>query len=416
MPPRRSHRKSRLGCVQCKRRKIKCDETPPPCGNCKKHNIECQFAPPPVNTSPAPRLPPISRIPGRLDSNRSVSTAPTISLPLVPATAAPSSSTVDQLEIFTTFNNPKSHFTSNLQLDDLELLHHYTTKTYMTLSNKNEHKEIWRTVIPKEALAHPFLMHGLLALSALHLIESSSNEDARRRKYTELATMHQNLALASFRPELNNITPSNCNAVFAFSTLIAALAFAFSRFVGRPGGGEPVAELLQDFFLFRGVEGVLSASWEVIQKGELGPLIRRPADGMPQPISKDTINALDYLHECNGDHVTQISPAEKDANNHAIRELRISFERPASSWETVFRWPILLPEAYLAHLKLRKPMALVILAHYCVILCRLDSCWWSQGWAGYLFETIYRSLDAGWRPLLRWPMQMIGLTDKLGKT
>ncbi|EDN09335.1 predicted protein [Histoplasma mississippiense (nom. inval.)] len=220
--------------------------------------------------------------------------------------------------------------------------------------------------------------------------------------------MHQHLALAAFRPVLNDITPSNCNAVFAFSSLIAALAFAFSRFVGRPGGGEPVAELLQDFLLFRGVESVLSTSWELIQKGELGPMIRRPAINVSQPISKDVINALDYLHDCNGDHVTQLSAEEKDANNHAIRELRISFERPASSWENVFRWPILLPEAYLAHLKARKPMALVILAHYCVVLSRLDSCWWSQGWATHLFEAIYRSLGTSWRPLLRWPMQMVG--------
>ncbi|EEH35551.2 hypothetical protein PAAG_06598 [Paracoccidioides lutzii Pb01] len=47
MPPRRSHCKSRLGCLQSKGRKIKFDETPPPCGNCKKHDMECKFAVPP---------------------------------------------------------------------------------------------------------------------------------------------------------------------------------------------------------------------------------------------------------------------------------------------------------------------------------------------------------------------------------
>ncbi|EGE81292.2 C6 zinc finger domain-containing protein [Blastomyces dermatitidis ATCC 18188] len=351
MPPRRSHRKSRLGCIQCKRRKIKCDEAPPPCGNCKKHNIECQFATPPGAV----------RLNGRTGRWPAIVNGASALLPVsFPAISAPiSSSTVDQLEIFTTFDSRNPQFTSNLHIDDLKLMHHYTTETYTTLSNTPEHIEIWRTVIPKEALAHPFLMHGLLSLSALHLIECSSNNDPNLRKYVELATMHQHLALAAFRPVLNNITPSNCNAVFAFSSLIAALAFAFSRFVGRPGGGEPVAELLQDFLLFRGVESVLSTSWELIQKGELGPMIRRPADGIPQPISKDVINALDYLHDCNGAHVTQLSAEEKDANNHAIRELRISFERPASSLETVFRWPILLPEAYLVHLKARKPMALV---------------------------------------------------------
>ena len=302
---------------------------------------------------------------------------------------------------------------ADLNMYDLELMYHYTTQTYQTLANVADHKELWRTEIPKEAFAHPFLMHGLLALAALHIADSSP-EEARRRKYTELATMHQNMALAEFRPQLSNITPSNCHAVFAFSSLIAALAFAFSRSTASPRTGEPVAEVLQDFFLFRGVEGVLAAHWDTIQSGKLGTLVLRPRDPVYfQPLSRDIINALDYLHDCNGKDVTHISEDEKDAYNHAIRELRISFQRSPASLENVFRWPIVLPESYLVHLKNRKPMAMVILAHYCVILEGLDSYWWSAGWAGHLFEAIYRSLDDNWRPMLQWPMQMIGVALRL---
>jgi hypothetical protein len=293
-------------------------------------------------------------------------------------------------------------------------MHHYATRTYRTLSNNNEHKEIWKTVIPKEALAHPFLMHGLLALAALHLVECSGEEGEGRRMYAELATRHQNLALASFRPELNNITSANCNAVFAFSSLIAVFAFAFSQSAGRTRTAEPISEVLQDFFLFRGVEGVLKASWDSIERGNLGPLLRRASDsGSTVPISNDTSNALDYLHECNAASVTQIPADEKDAYNDAVRELRTSFEISPENWESVFRWPIVVPDAYLVHLRSRKPMALVILAHYCVILRRLDTCWWSTGWSGHLFEAIYLTLEVNWKPLLRWPMEMVGLTEKL---
>ncbi|RYO89988.1 hypothetical protein DL766_005112 [Monosporascus sp. MC13-8B] len=38
---RRAHRKSRLGCLQCKKRKIKCDETRPSCLNCIRREITC---------------------------------------------------------------------------------------------------------------------------------------------------------------------------------------------------------------------------------------------------------------------------------------------------------------------------------------------------------------------------------------
>ncbi|KAL1978153.1 hypothetical protein VTN31DRAFT_1012 [Thermomyces dupontii] len=40
---RRSHRKSRLGCGNCKRRRVKCDETQPHCERCRKYGITCDF-------------------------------------------------------------------------------------------------------------------------------------------------------------------------------------------------------------------------------------------------------------------------------------------------------------------------------------------------------------------------------------
>ncbi|KAF8462767.1 hypothetical protein BDZ91DRAFT_330971 [Kalaharituber pfeilii] len=43
--PRRTHRKTRTGCLVCRRRKVKCDERRPVCGNCVKRGLEheCQY-------------------------------------------------------------------------------------------------------------------------------------------------------------------------------------------------------------------------------------------------------------------------------------------------------------------------------------------------------------------------------------
>ncbi|KAF6514725.1 hypothetical protein HZS61_005859 [Fusarium oxysporum f. sp. conglutinans] len=40
---RRSHTKSRMGCLTCKRRHIRCDENYPQCQNCTKHKVKCSF-------------------------------------------------------------------------------------------------------------------------------------------------------------------------------------------------------------------------------------------------------------------------------------------------------------------------------------------------------------------------------------
>ncbi|QQK46297.1 Aflatoxin biosynthesis regulatory protein [Penicillium digitatum] len=43
MPPRRAHTKSRQGCDQCKRRRVKCDEKGPPCSNCISRELSCTY-------------------------------------------------------------------------------------------------------------------------------------------------------------------------------------------------------------------------------------------------------------------------------------------------------------------------------------------------------------------------------------
>lgn len=40
---RRGHTKSRRGCFNCKRRRIKCQETRPACGHCVKTGLKCEY-------------------------------------------------------------------------------------------------------------------------------------------------------------------------------------------------------------------------------------------------------------------------------------------------------------------------------------------------------------------------------------
>ncbi|TKA26840.1 hypothetical protein B0A50_04286 [Salinomyces thailandicus] len=55
-------------------------------------------------------------------------------------------------------------------LQDMQLMHHYSTHVAHTSLGVREHiMYLWRDVIPQEALRHPFLLHGLLAMSAMSL-------------------------------------------------------------------------------------------------------------------------------------------------------------------------------------------------------------------------------------------------------
>ncbi|KAJ5175443.1 uncharacterized protein N7482_001320 [Penicillium canariense] len=41
---RRAHRKSRAGCLTCKKRRVKCDESKPDCSRCQKRGLDCCYA------------------------------------------------------------------------------------------------------------------------------------------------------------------------------------------------------------------------------------------------------------------------------------------------------------------------------------------------------------------------------------
>ncbi|EAL89294.1 Zn(II)2Cys6 transcription factor domain-containing protein [Aspergillus fumigatus Af293] len=128
MPSRRSHSKSHHGCTQCKGRQIKCDEVRPICGSCRRKQLPCNFQSFAPQTSPQPSI--ADAILGHRDS---------FVLPLL----------------------------------DLELLHHWHTVTGNYLADAKPLQDVIPTVMPQEGLANPFLMHSILAVSALHRAHSA---------------------------------------------------------------------------------------------------------------------------------------------------------------------------------------------------------------------------------------------------
>lgn len=42
--PRKGHTKSRNGCINCKRRRVKCPETLPECENCRRLGMKCEYS------------------------------------------------------------------------------------------------------------------------------------------------------------------------------------------------------------------------------------------------------------------------------------------------------------------------------------------------------------------------------------
>ncbi|KAF2205186.1 hypothetical protein GQ43DRAFT_468360 [Delitschia confertaspora ATCC 74209] len=128
---RRGHTKSRLGCVNCKRRKIKCQETWPQCANCVKRAVSCHY-PTAFNQTQHARI--VSEL---LSSPRNL-----VQLPSTP-----------------------TQYTAN----DMRLFHHFLVAAHPCVPRAFE--PVWVKDVPTFSHHYDYLMHAILALSGSHIAQ-----------------------------------------------------------------------------------------------------------------------------------------------------------------------------------------------------------------------------------------------------
>ncbi|KAH6671965.1 hypothetical protein B0J14DRAFT_84226 [Halenospora varia] len=128
-----------------------------------------------------------------------------------------------------------NNFTFELNIGDLELLQNWTLNAHEGFGDiQLDDKIAWQRDIPQLAIKHPFLMRGLLAVSALHLGRTRLDE---KTHYLAIAAYHQNLAMpSSYRyiveDLVNRMDKENWQAILAFGTLTTVYAFASPHLPG----------------------------------------------------------------------------------------------------------------------------------------------------------------------------------------
>ncbi|KAL1836966.1 hypothetical protein VTJ49DRAFT_4430 [Mycothermus thermophilus] len=147
---RRGHKKSRRGCFNCKRRRIKCQETRPACGHCVKQGLRCEY----------PTMPTIVHQPQ------------------------------NQVPLFS--------------LQDMRLLQNFLLNCYPHHPIGSE--EMWLHEIPCLAERHEFLMHAILGYSASELMVTDPS-------LAEAALSHRLKAIRAIKKALGAPTSSPAGPV-----------------------------------------------------------------------------------------------------------------------------------------------------------------------------------------------------------
>jgi hypothetical protein len=113
---------------------------------------------------------------------------------------------------------------------------------------------------------------------------------------------------------------------------------------------------------------------------------------------------------------SRLSIADADICHTALEQLAKMFtvasEQVGSSGyvRQILLWMMVVPDTFTTLVQERVPEALCIFGYYCVLLKRLDSVWFMEGWSEDLIENIYYLLDDRYRGYIVWPMREIGWT------
>ncbi|KAK0483250.1 hypothetical protein IW261DRAFT_1417192 [Armillaria novae-zelandiae] len=366
MAPIRAHNKTRSGCRTCKQRKVKCDEEFPICKNCTRRGVDCAWSGP---------------------STKHGTTALTRSM------------LVDQSDSLSTAA-PRWTGTGTSDLLTLELMHHYSTSTSYTLALDPGASRVWRRIIPKMAFDphNQCLLHAMLAFSALHIYNADSTSPSMDR-YASAAGAYYYRAKRSLHMADMEET-ADVNAVLIALSLVSRYEFATST-VAPP-------HLAGDWYItIRSIRrNIHETDRTQLQIAVLRSFIAAMAPSLLfTPLEEQFPSSLrTILSTVNpGPDVEELS----DASVRTAYEDSISFlERAwiASFNECIGIWWYIMPNQFFHLLTEGRPRALIILAHYCVMMKHVtqDGPWWAKKQWGNEAARIISMLDSQWTPWLGW--------------
>lgn len=260
-------------------------------------------------------------------------------------------------------------------------MHFWYTKTSQSFTA--DLGELFQNDVVDIALEHDFLYDFIFALTALHIASEKADSDtAAVSKYITIALGYQSTCFTKLRTALNNITEENCNAIF-FSSVLAMVCSMVSHFLVRanPEAGALTTSSASSaagcvLALYHSIDGIssihnISRRW--LERGPYGLLVTRRL-GTQVLFCESAVIASAQLRHLN-DAINRDRPPNSplyQVYEGAIQCMESSFEKNLG-----MTWVNYAGEGFANELLKEEPMALAILMHWGVMLCKIRGMWWA---------------------------------------
>lgn len=254
----------------------------------------------------------------------------------------------------------------------------------------------------------PYVMDQLLALSADHLALLSPDE---AKSYRHTATELQTRAIEVFHKHLENLTEEDmdkaCVPRFLFASLLSVHVLYETYAYYRTNFQVFLDRFVQSIHVHRGVRTIINNTYPLILKSSLRQSLIDVRNAEAMGINGTECNELGRFIER-----SDLGPATSHGCKEAVKSLQWAFDLQAAlggqdGVRAGTAYPVLLSLEFIDALRKPQPEALIILAHYGVLLHRCRDSWIFGDAGAYLIHLIADHLGPFWQEPMQWPLEVL---------
>lgn len=288
-----------------------------------------------------------------------------------------------------------------VNMHHMKLLSHLFTDSFQTIGTEDISDPSTMRFVLSVSLSTPYLVEQFLALSALHL---SHIHPDQAEEYTAEAAALQASALSHLNSSSIEVTENNCVGLVLFSSILGIYTLADIVRTARGNSLVFLDKYITYLAVQRGVRAVIDGYWEFLLTTKLLPYLQVDDSAVLDPNS-EWMQACDRLQSLidNADMGENSTMCCSDAIDHLRKVSGLVSRPPVRTADNIYSWPILLTADFTSMLSKRRPEALIILAHYAVVLHRHRHSWVVEDSGRMLIDAISSHLGSYWKEWLSWP-------------
>lgn len=397
----REHRKSRFGCLCCKKRKVKCDELQPRCSACVARKSTCKY-PENSDNKGVLRFMKLNRTKGNSKNQHTRPARDDIYYDLDARIICPTpmGMVVEPIACL-----PETNTT------DMKMLWFFTTNTsqsfLLDVDNHHGPGNMLQTLLVEEALSSPFLLQTLLAIAAQHM-----NHLGQSISKTILLEYRQK-AFYKHKHALETANRTTAASLLTNALMIELLPTDEFR---DPKGKS--LYILDWMLLWRGIGSIfcMFGGTAGVPPSPLMSLLSRPE--VPRHGRDASAAVPGHLRLVVEQRCLESCAVVSDAYCEAMAYLGSLYKAVRNGVldnamiMRVASWMTFLPEAFIELCQKKDQLSLAIIAHYAAFLKLLDVIWWTEGIGSRTIRDIHEHLGLKWHSVLAVPLKALETNEQ----